>query len=288
MQVSLLDVTPRDGLQDASGFVPVAIKRQLLAGLRDAGYRRVEAASFVHPRWVPMLPDAEEVMAHAATLPDVEWIALVPNLRGFERAYQAGARSLTVVCSASESHNRANLNRGRTDTLAELREVVVATHSRGTRVRGAVSTAFRCSFEGRVAVQDAVWVAEAYLDMGIDELSIADTVGSASADEVEETLKAIVSITGSTPISLHFHDRDGHALANVAVALDLGVTRFECGIGGLGGCPFAPGSGANLSVEHLASFLRANGLDTDIDLERVRQLRAMLDACIAQGLVPPA
>jgi hydroxymethylglutaryl-CoA lyase len=288
MQVSILDVTPRDGLQDASGFVPVAIKRALLTGLREAGYRRVEATSFVHPRWVPMLPDAEEVMAHAATLPGVEWIALVPNLRGFERAQRVGVRSLTVVCSASESHNRANLNRSRSDTLAELKEVVRGAHGRGARVRGAVSTTFRCAFEGRVAVAEAVRVVEAYLAMGIDELSVADTVGWASAEDVEETLGAILRVTGSVPVSVHFHDRDGHALANVAVALGLGVTRFECGIGGLGGCPFAPGAGANLSVEHLVPFLQAEGLDPGIDLDRVRQLRNMLDACIAEGLAPPA
>lgn len=287
--VTIIDVTARDGLQDASAFVPIEAKRELLQGIRDAGILTAEAASFVHPRWVPMLPDAEEVMAFAKTLPEVEWIALVPNLRGMERAVAGGGMgAVTVVCSASEEHNRANLNRSRQETLDDLSRVVALAHRHGIRVRGAVSTSFDCPFVGKVPLADVLWVTESYLAMGVDEISVADTIGTANPRMVTERISAINAVRGTVPVSLHLHDRFSWGLANVAVALEQEVRRLECALGGLGGCPFAPGAAGNLDAERLIPFLTAQGIETGVDLDRLGQVRRDLLEVIAKGQAAPA
>ncbi|MCL6561758.1 MAG: hydroxymethylglutaryl-CoA lyase [Firmicutes bacterium] len=287
-EITLIDVTARDGLQDAEGFVPLDAKLALLRGVAEAGFKMVEATSFVHPRWVPKLADADEVYDGVRDIPGVEWIALVPNRRGFERALAHRVQSITVVCSASDAHNRANLNRSREETLHELGELVVEAHRHQVRVRGAISTAFDCPFSGPVALGEVMAVAEAYLEMGVDEMSLADTLGTANPKSVGQRVRALNQIRGRTPLSLHLHDRFGWALANVAMALEAGVEHLECALGGLGGCPFAPGAAANLDAERLIPFLEAMGIRTGIDLEKVREVREALWVVLEQRLPIPA
>lgn len=283
--VTLVDVTARDGLQDAAGFVPTAAKQNLLQGIRRAGFRQAEATSFVHPRWVPMLPDAEAVMRYVATLSHVEWIALVPNRRGWERALAVGGmQAITVVCSASELHNQANLNHSREDTLAEVEAVIVAAHVHGLRIRGAISTAFDCPFAGEVPVADVLWVVERYLAMGVDVLSVADTLGTAHPQAIRQKVAAINAVRDKVPLSLHLHDRQGWALANVTMALELGLRQFESALGGLGGCPYAPGAAGNLDAERLVPFLEAQGFVTGIDLQALAEVRQTILETVAKGL----
>jgi hydroxymethylglutaryl-CoA lyase len=287
-EITLIDVTARDGLQDAEGFVPLEAKLALLRGVAEAGFTMVEATSFVHPRWVPKLADADEVYDGVRDIGGVEWIALVPNRRGLERALIHRVQSITVVCSASDAHNRANLNRSRDETLRELAELVREAHRHQVRVRGAISTAFDCPFSGPVPLGEVMAVAEAYLAMGVDEMSLADTLGTANPKSVGQRVRALNQIRGRTPLSLHLHDRFGWALANVAMALDAGVQHLECALGGLGGCPFAPGAAANLDAERLIPFLDAMGIRTGIDLEKVRQVREALWAVLERRLPIPA
>lgn len=286
--VTLLDVTPRDGLQDAPAFVPLSEKQALLQGLAAAGIRKSEATSFVHPRWVPMLPDAEEVMQFARGIPHVQWIALVPNLRGLERALAiGGASAITVVCSASEAHNQANLNRTREQTLHELERVVDVAHQSGVAVRGALSTTFDCPFSGTVTVDEVAWVAERMLAIGVDEISVADTMGTADPQAVCDKLSAINQIRGQVPVSLHLHDRHGQALDNVQMALELGVRQFEAALGGLGGCPYAPGAAGNVDAERLIPFLEERGWSTGIDVAKLAAVRQRLVKVLSQGLPAP-
>jgi hydroxymethylglutaryl-CoA lyase len=282
-EITILDVTPRDGLQDAARFVPTEMKLQLIAGLRDAGYRRVEVTSFAHPRWIPLLADAEAVYRYAQQLLGVDWIALVPNWRGWERARQCGAKWVTVVVSASEAHNQANLRRSRAQTLEEIRRITAAASESGTGVRGAIATAFHCPFAGEVALQTVVDVAEQLVAAGVAELSVADTLGQARPEQVYEVVGALKRL--KVPLSLHLHDRHGEAARNLAAGIEAGIDQVECGIGGLGGCPFAPGAGANLAIDEVAQVFARYGVPFPIDLERVHALRAMLDQWIGESPV---
>lgn len=282
-QITIVDVTPRDGLQDASGYVPVEDKVALIEGLVAAGVRVVEVASFVHPKWIPLLADADSVVPRLSHL-SIDRVSLAPNERGVVRAAAAGSTSVTLVASASEGHNRANLNKSRAETLAELRQAVKRARDAGLRVRGAISTSFDCPFDGVVPLQNVLYMAEGYLDMGVDELSIADTIGSATPNGVEDRVKALNGIRGAVPLSLHLHDRNGQALDNVAVGLHLGVTCFESALGSLGGCPYAPGAAGNLDTEHLVQFIERQGLGTGINLEALAPVRERLLKVLARRL----
>lgn len=289
MDITLVDVTARDGLQDASGYVPTDAKKSLIAGLHEAGYKKIEVTSFVHPRWVPMFPDAEEVLEFSRNFMDLEGICLVPNFRGLDRVMAAGgANVITVVCSASEAHNQANLNRTRANTLEELASLVAAAHRAGTSVRGALSTTFDCPFSGPVPVADVLYVLQAYLDMGIDVVAIADTIGTATPDAVREKLTYINGLRGTTPLSFHIHDRNGQGLSNVAVALELGISEFESALGGLGGCPYAPGAPGNLNSEVLIPFLERQGISVGVDLEALQHVREEILSIVALDLKPPS
>ncbi|OLZ09031.1 hydroxymethylglutaryl-CoA lyase [Sulfobacillus thermosulfidooxidans] len=284
--VKIVDVTPRDGLQDATGYVPVADKVALARDLFHAGIHAVEVASFVHPRWVPLLADGEAVLSQLQDLPG-EWIALAPNLKGVERAMAAGANTVTLVVSASESHNKANLNRSRDETLSQLTEATRRAHEAGLKVRGAISTAFECPFEGVVPINSVAFIAERYCDMGVDELGIADTLGTATPIQVKQRVCVVQSIAPKIPLALHLHDRLGWGLANVAMAYEHGVRIFESALAGLGGCPYAPGAAGNLDTEKLVTFFQAQGLATHIDVSQLPWIRQRLLNVIAQQLAPP-
>lgn len=284
--VKIIDVTARDGLQDAGGYVPISDKVQLVQGLYQAGVHSIEVTSFVHPRWIPLLADGEKVLAEVHEIP-AEWIALVPNVKGVRRAIAAGARTVTLVVSASESHNRANLNRSREETLAILQDAAALARQAGLRVRGAISTAFECPFEGKVPLGAVVDMAERYCRMGVDELGLADTFGTATPTLVKERVGVLRQALNTVPLALHLHDRLGWGLDNVEVAYDAGVRIFEAALGGLGGCPYAPGAAGNLDIEKLVGYFHARGIVTGIDLSRLPPLRKRLLGVIDRKLPPP-
>lgn len=282
--VTVVDVTPRDGLQDAAAFVPTAKKLAFIEALIDAGVRNIEATSFVHPRWVPQLADADDLGARLPRREGVVYSALTPNMRGYERARAAGVDEIVLVISASESHNKANMNRSIDDSLAQLSEVAAQARKDGIAMRGGVATAFGCPFEGAVAPEAALRIARGYVEMGVHLVSLADTIGIAQPRQVYELFTRLRAETPvEIPLAAHFHDPRGFGLANVFAALQAGVTTFDAAVGGLGGCPYAPGSTGNLSTEALVGFLEAMGLSTGVALDRLAAARAQILADIASG-----
>ena len=283
--VRITDVTPRDGLQDASGYVPVEDKVALIKGLYAAGIHTIEVTSFVHPKWIPLLSDGDQLLSQIQGLSG-QWVALAPNAKGVSRAIAAGVHTVTLVVSASESHNRANLNRSQKETLALLADATHLAHRAGLRVRGAISTAFACPFEGVVPLSSVLKVAEAYVAMGVDELGLADTIGTATPVQVKERVLALRDLT-YLPIGLHLHDRFGWALSNVAMAYEYGIRLFESAVAGLGGCPYAPGAAGNLDTERLVTFFHSQGIETGIDVSRLEAVRKAVIAVLERRLPPP-
>lgn len=283
-QVTVVDVTPRDGLQDADHFVTAEQKLSFIHVLLDAGVQAIEATSFMHPKWIPQLADADYVASHLPRQAGVIYSALIPNLRGYERARAAQIDEVVLVVSASESHNRANLNRSVDESLAQLREVAAQARRDGVLVRGAVATAFGCPFEGQVAPGVVMRIVHAYADMDVQMVSLADTIGVGNPRQVFTLFqRARQELPAHITLGAHFHDREGYGLANVFAALQAGVTTLDAAIGGLGGCPYAPGAPGNLSTERLVEFLEAMGFSTGISLEQLAKAREQLMEDLARG-----
>ncbi len=277
-RVTIMEVGPRDGLQNESVLVPTAEKVELIRRLVGARLVEIEATSFVHPKWIPALADADDVMA-ALPRDGVRYSTLVPNMRGYERAVALRPDEIVLFCSATESHNRANLNRSTAESLEQLALVAARAKADGFRLRGAISTSFWCPFEGRVPPARVCEIAQAYEAMGADEVGISDTLGAADPLHVS-TLVADVRSAVEIGLSLHLHDTYGMALACVVAGLDAGITRYDSSIGGLGGCPYAPGAAGNIATEDLVFMLHRMGVETGIDED------ALLDAArYAQSLV---
>src|SRR3954452_23921188 len=274
------EVGPRDGLQNEA---PVAVdaRVRLIDALSRTGLRRIEAASFVAPQAIPPMVGAEEVMARIERVPGVVYSALVPNVRGAERALAARADEIEVVVSASETHNRKNVNRSVDESLAGAAELIVLSHDAGTPVEAIVSTGLRCQYEGDVPAKRVADVARRLADSGADRLSFGDTTGMATPRRVDELVDALAAVdVAPGTIGLHFHNTRGTALANVLAGLELGVTRYDASIGGLGGCPYAPGASGNAVTEDLVHMLHDMHIDTGIDLD------ALVDcARLAQEIV---
>jgi hydroxymethylglutaryl-CoA lyase len=283
-RVTVVDVTARDGLQDADQKIASEEKLAFISALINAGVRHIEATSFMHPQWIPQLADADEVGVHLPRVDGVAYSALIPNMRGYERAYAAGIPEITLVVSASESHNRANLNRSVDESLAQLQEVAARAKQDGVLVRGAIATAFGCPFDGTVAESAVLKIVRAYAVMGVQQVSLADTIGVGNPRQVYELfLLARQELPSAISLSAHFHDRAGYGLANVFAALQAGVATFDAAVGGLGGCPYAPGAPGNLSTETLVEYLETMGWETGISLEKLAQSRHQLLAALAMG-----
>lgn len=283
-RVTIVDVTPRDGLQDADHFVTSEQKLTFIDSLLDAGITSIEATSFMHPKWIPQLADADYVASHLPHRPGILYTGLIPNLRGYERARAAHIDEVALVVSASESHNRANLNRSVDESLAQLREVAAAAKRDGMKVRGGVATAFGCPFEGAVDPQAVLRIVRAYAEMEVDMVSLADTIGVGNPRQVYTLFQRTrQELPEHVSLAAHFHDRAGYGLANVFAALQAGVTTFDSAIGGLGGCPYAPGAPGNLSTETLVEYLEAMGFATGISQERLAAARAQLLSDLASG-----
>jgi hydroxymethylglutaryl-CoA lyase len=283
-QVTVVDVTPRDGLQDADRFVTAGQKLAFIGTLIDAGIRAIEVTSFMHPTWIPQLADADYVAAHLPQHPDMLYSALIPNMRGYERARTAHIAEVTLVISASESHNRANLNRSVEESLGQLREVAERARGDGIAVRGAIATSFGCPFEGKVAPEAVMRIVRAYAEMEVQQVSLADTIGVGNPHRVYDLFQqARQELPENVSLSAHFHDRAGYGLANVFAAIQAGVTTFDAAIGGLGGCPYAPGAPGNLSTETLVEYLEAMGFATGISLPTLAAAREQLLDDLAHG-----
>ncbi len=269
--VRVVEVGPRDGLQNEKALIPTEQKIQFIAMLAEAGLPVVEATSFVNPRAIPQLSDASEVMAGLTRLPTTSYPVLVPNLKGMERALAADVRAIAVFTAASESFTRHNINATIAQSLDNFRPVVALAQQEGMPVRGYISTAFGCPYEGAVEPRQVLNVAQALLEMGVNELSLGDTIGVATPNQVVDVLGLLLT-EGAIPVeqlAVHFHDTRGTALANVLMALQLGISIVDSSAGGLGGCPYAPGAAGNLATEDLLYMLHGMGIKTGVNLEKV-------------------
>lgn len=277
------EVGPRDGLQNASAIMPTQAKLAWIAAMTAAGIREMEVASFVPPAAMPQMADAAEVTrAVCSAHPSLRVIVLAPNLRGVQNAAAAGAQSIILPVSASEAHSQSNVRRSRAEQVAEVRRVVEWTRSLGgdaPRIEVGISTAFGCSLQGIVPERDVISLAASLAETGVDVIALADTLGYANPSHIRRLVRSVKAEIGKTTFgNLHLHDTLGTALANVLAALEEGVRGFDAALGGLGGCPFAPGSVGNVSTEDLVYLLESEGFSTGIDLEALLEARKVLQA----------
>jgi hydroxymethylglutaryl-CoA lyase len=283
-RASIYEVSPRDGLQNERATVPLRGKLRLIEALAAAGLARVEITSFVSPRWIPQLADADEVGAHAAPPPGVTYSALCPNAIGFRRAQASGLREVAVFASASETHNKKNVNKTVEATLAGCEEVAALARAAGVRLRAYVSTVWGCPFEGEVDPKRAVAIAKRFVEMGCYQVSLGDTIGIGTPRQTERILRAMSDEIGTERIAMHMHDTRGTALANVLVGLEMGVRDFDASVGGLGGCPYAPGAAGNLATEDLVFMLQGMGVETGVDLERLVEAGKVAESVVGRPL----
>ena len=283
-EVSVYEVGPRDGLQNEAAFVPTEAKLRLIAALADAGLRRIEIGSFVSPKWIPPLADSAEVAARAERRPGVTFSALVANKKGLDGALAASLPAVAVFLSASEPHNQKNVNKSIADTLAAFREVVGPALAAGLRVRGYVSTVWGCPYEGAVAPERSLAIAEELLAMGIYEVSLGDTIGVGTPGQTDRLLDVILARIPASKLALHFHDTRGTALANALVGLGKGIATLDASVGGLGGCPYAPGASGNLATEDLVYMLDGLGVRHGVDLGKLVEAGKLAQELVGREL----
>jgi len=268
-QVRVVEVGPRDGLQNEKQTVPTEVKIRFIEMLAEAGLPVVEATSFVSPRWVPQLADAPEVMAQLHRLPGVRYPVLVPNVKGLERALQAGAKEIALFTAASETFCLRNMNMTIEQSLDGFRELLPQAREAGLWVRVYISTAFVCPYEGAITIEQVMRVVQPLLEMDLDEFSIGDTIGAAVPTQVARLTETLPAHIPVERLAYHFHDTRGTALANVLTALQMGISIFDSSAGGLGGCPFAPGAAGNLATEDLIYMLDGMGIETGVSIDKV-------------------
>jgi hydroxymethylglutaryl-CoA lyase len=270
-EATIYEVGPRDGLQNEARQVPTAEKIRFIDSLVAAGIRDIEITSFVSPKWIPQLADSAEVARGVRRPPGVRMSALVPNKRGLETALAAGMKEIAVFMSASETHNKKNVNKTIAETLTAFEEVVPHARAAGVLVRAYLSTVFGCPYEGDVDPEVAVALTGQLRDMGVYQVSISDTIGVANPLQVEDVLGRVLAKHPASSLAVHFHDTQGTALANCVVALTLGITTIDSAAGGLGGCPYAPGAAGNLATEDVVAMLHGMGVKTGIDLDKLTE-----------------
>ncbi len=278
-RVSIYEVSPRDGLQNEAVTVPTTRKLRLLEALAHAGLLRV-----VSPKWVPQLADADEIARALAALPGVTWSALCPNGRGLDRALAAGVREIAVFISASETHNRKNVNKTVAATLAGFADVIAPAVAKGLRVRGYVSTLWGCPYEGKIDPAEGLRIARELLRMGCYQISLGDTIGVGTPVQTRDILRLFFAEIAPDQLALHMHDTRGTALANVLVGLELGIRTFDASVGGLGGCPYAPGAAGNVATEDLVFMLDGMGVSTGVDLEALWEAGQVAKAIVGREL----
>ncbi|MHA7817777.1 MAG: hydroxymethylglutaryl-CoA lyase [Pseudohaliea sp.] len=268
-RATLIEVGPRDGLQNEPGELPLAVKQQLVEDLAGAGLTVIEAGSFVNPKWVPQMADSEALFAAMTRKAGVRYTALTPNLRGFERALTAGADEVAVFAAASESFSQKNINCSITESLARFQPVMAAAAAAGMPVRGYVSCVLGCPYEGTVAPAAVAQVTGDLLELGCYEVSLGDTIGTGTAGGMRALLAELLGAFNAAQLAVHCHDTYGQALANILAAVDRGIRRIDASVAGLGGCPYAPGASGNVATEDVVYLLEGLGLDTGVDLDRL-------------------
>ena len=282
-RVSIREVGPRDGLQNEDP-VPTEAKVRLLDALPRTGVRRIEAVSFVHPKAIPQMADADRVWSQITRDPAVRYSALVPNSRGARRALDAGFTDIEVVVSASDTHNRKNVNRSTDESLADIAELISLLHAEHARVEVIVATSFGCPYEGDVAPARVASIVDRVVADGADRVAFGDTTGMATPRRVTELVTAVRDRQPDIDLLLHFHNTRGAGLANILTAMELGVTEFDASVGGLGGCPYAPGATGNVATEEVVHMLADMGIDTGVDLDALVEVAAMAQDIVGREL----
>jgi isopropylmalate/homocitrate/citramalate synthase len=267
--VHIVEVGPRDGLQNEKVTIPTAAKIDYITALADAGLTTIEAGAFVSPKWVPQMADTAEVYRNIPKDPGVDYPVLVPNMRGLDRAIEAGVKSIAIFTAASETFNQRNINMTIDESFINYAPVAARARSEGMRVRGYVSTAFGCPYEGDVAPEKVLEVSARLLDLGCYEVSIGDTIGVGTPVQVQGVVGILLQVIPPSKLAMHFHDTRGTALANSLAALEMGIPTFDAASGGLGGCPYAPGASGNVATEDLVYMLEKMGIDTGVDMSRL-------------------
>ena len=283
-KVTIVEVGPRDGLQNERALVPTADKIEFVNRLSAAHLPVVEVSAFVSPKWVPQMADAAEVFAGIRRSPGIRYTALVPNLAGLDRAIAAGVTEIAVFAASTETFSRRNINQSIDESLATYAQVCDRARASGLRVRGYLSTAFGCPFEGTVAPDRVADVAARLADLGVFEVAISDTIGIAHPGQVPGVLDAVLARVPVHQVALHFHDTRGTALANVLASLPYGIATFDAAAGGLGGCPFAPGAAGNLATDDLIYMLDGLGIETGVSLAAVSDASAFIASKIDHRL----
>ena len=284
-RVQLKEVGPRDGLQNEKAFIPTADKIQLIDRLSETGLDYIEVTSFVHPKWIPQLADAVDILKAIKRNKNVTYAALVPNAKGLERALEANIDEVSVFMSASEGHNRSNINKSIDETFPILKEVVDGALAAGKTVRGYISTVIACPYDGYTEPAQVVRVAEKLFNMGITEISLGDTIGVGVPTQVDALLTEMLRYYKADQLAMHFHDTRGTALANVVTSLTHGITKFDSAIGGLGGCPYAKGASGNVATEDLLYLLHEMGIETGVQLERISEAALSIEGVLGKKLL---
>lgn len=267
-KVTIVEVGPRDGLQNEKLFVPTDIKKQFIAGLRKAGLREMELTSFVSPKWVPQMSDAAEIVADCLDGNDRNFV-LAPNRKGIERVYSSDCTAVALFVGVSNSFNLKNINKTTRDSMAELRPIINELKEKNYFVRACISTAFYCPYEGKINERDTLQLCREFVEAGVDELSVADTIGVAAPTEAYTLFSQLKAAFTDILVTAHFHDTRKLALANILASLQAGIDRFDTSAGGLGGCPFAPGAAGNAATEDVVYMLDRMGIDTGVDLTKL-------------------
>jgi hydroxymethylglutaryl-CoA lyase len=286
MNIRLVEMGPRDGLQNEPRPVPTKVKIAFIDALSRSGLGEIEASAFVSRRAIPQLGDAEAVFAGITRCPGVVYSALTPNEKGLERALRARADKVAVFTAASETFNRHNINATIEESFRRFEPVIAGARAKGLPIRGYVSTAFWCPYEGRIDAGKAAEVVLRLAGMGVDEVSIGDTIGKAVPEEVKDLLGRLLPHLPGHRIAMHFHDTYGHAVGNVLASRDLGITIFDASTGGIGGCPYAPGASGNVSMEGVIAALEARGDRTGVDSDALAAARSVIQPSLGRTLVP--
>ncbi|HYS09352.1 MAG TPA: hydroxymethylglutaryl-CoA lyase [Myxococcales bacterium] len=283
-RVSLYEVGPRDGLQNEEATLSLEARLKLVEALAAAGLQRVEIGSFVRPDWIPQLADTDELARRLPRKPGLRYAALVPNRTGLDRAVAVGLREVAVFMSATESHNLKNTNKTVVQSLEHFGEIVPLAKKQGLFVRAYLSTIWGCPYEGPVDPQRALSIARELRAIGSDEISLGDTIGVGNPKQTREILALFLRDLPASMLALHMHDTHGTALANCLVAMEMGITTFDASIGGMGGCPYAPGAAGNLATEDLVSMLADMGVETGVDLDKLVEAGALAQELVGHKL----
>ena len=276
--VKIVEVSPRDGLQNEKAMISTEIKVELINRLSAAGFKNVEATSFVSPKWTPQMADAADVMTRITRRPGTIYSVLTPNLKGFEGALASGADEVVIFGAASEAFSQKNINCSIAESIDRFEPVAAAAHAAGIRLRAALSCAFGCPYQGEVPITDVVHVAKRFAAMGCHEIDIADTIGVGTPNQVRKVMQAVTQVIDPARISGHFHDTYGQSLANILASLEVGISIFHTSVSGLGGCPYAKGATGNVATEDVLYMLRGMDIATGIDFDSVVDIGQWMSA----------